>query len=366
MPSYAPRETRTNRPNIPDLFDDRYSSDESDARSSTGRERSREPPSSSEWRGEVPRQAPLLDPPDENRYDGRGGQRNHYNNRAQDADRSHYDHGRAANNNQATRGKSPRSTNDTARGIQGTNHGKKTVRRNSSKLLDDEEELYEQYQDELFHQQPLFAQQQQTMSSHYGQFNITPLVEMTPMNGGKSKKQKQKHKSTRESKSRGRYSQLDHNEDDVEESIDRILDTLPGTQQQQKTHKEFYNLDSDGSDSEDDDEERPLRKSRSSSSLNIQRLTSTSSRWENCLNRTLVTLIALLSFIFIRDHTPWWKNYQSRIAMEKYENEHVQDPMKVYNSADDDSTHARDHDPTNVYNKVSAGERISDRPAKKR
>eukprot|EP00956_Cyclotella_meneghiniana_P033687 scaffold98358_cov28-Cyclotella_meneghiniana.AAC.1 len=62
--------------------------------------------------------------------------------------------------------------------------------------------------------------------------------------------------------------------------------------------------------------------------------------------------------------------------------------MKVYNSADDDSTQARDHDPTNVYvkkkkkhddvnkdvddkkkknvyNRVSAGERISDRPAKK-
>ena len=52
--------------------------------------------------------------------------------------------------------------------------------------------------------------------------------------------------------------------------------------------------------------------------------------------------------------------------MEEYQHNHVDDPMKVYNSNDDDSTHAKDHDPTNLYNKVSAGERISDRPAKKR
>ena len=52
--------------------------------------------------------------------------------------------------------------------------------------------------------------------------------------------------------------------------------------------------------------------------------------------------------------------------MEKYENELTTDPMSVYNTNDDDSTHTKDHDPTNKYNKFTAGERISDRKPEKR
>lgn len=345
VPSYAPRRHQSR--NIPDLFDDQYSSDESEVHNPVKRGKSREPPSSSDVeecsRGASKQTAHRLDPPDEDFT--------------------------VSTRDQLTRGKSPSST---SRGRARSNSkGRKKdahPRRHSAKLLDAEEELYEQYQDELFHQQPaMYAQQQPIMSAQYGQFNITPMVEMAPLNGNKSNKKKQRQ--IKESKSKGRYSQIEDNEEDVEHTIDRVLDTIPvNDDQQHKTHEDFYNLDeSDESDSDSDyDEERPLRRSNSSSSLRIRRSIPTTPRWENCLNRIVVTLIAFLSFVFIRDHTPWWKNYQNRIAMEKYEQNHGNDPMKVYNSNDDDSTHARDHDPMNLYNKVSAGERISDRPAKKR
>ena len=349
--SYHPRNnSRSNRGNnVPDLFDNQYSSDESDPGDHNRRGRLREPPSNSDYEQHVgnTRQMNRSDPPDEEFGFATINQRN-------------------SNNYPNTRGKSSRAANNPSR-ARSNSRGRKQTKRHSAKLLDDEEELYEQYQDELFHQQPLFAQEQQPISSHYGQFNIAPVVEMAPLNNGKKSKKKNQ-RSFRESKNVGRYTQLNHDEDDVENTIDRVLDTIPSTgQQQHKTHEEFYNLDDNESSDSDDDEERPLRKSSSSSSLHIERRSSpATSRWENCLNRTLVTLIALLSIIFVRDHTPWWKAHQNRLAVQKYENEHVDDPMKVYNTADDDSTHARDHDPTNLYNKVTAGERISDRPAKKR
>ena len=249
------------------------------------------------------------------------------------------------------------------------------------------------------------------------------MVEMTALNNNgiknnnKQSKKKQQNKnqqqSVQHSNNRGRYSSntysqlLNNNpkeEFDVENTIDRVLDTIPvaehGQSQRHKTHEEFYNLNnSESSDDEssydDDDEERPLRgrSNSTNSSLHIISPTTTTtftSRIEQCYNKTIIILITLLSILFLRDHTPWYKRYQSKLAEERYQNNHVPDPMKVYNSADDDSTQARDHDPTNVYvkkkmkkhddvndddddkkkknvyNRVSAGERISDRPAKKR
>lgn len=396
----------TNVP-VPDLFvDAEYSSDESEADHLDLRGgKSREPPAScSNDRTKQMAAQPAMsriDPPDEpiqqmNRYNGPN----------------------------SARGKSPKATNtSSSRGVDRSQTGRNQIaqgnhrdNKHSSMLLQEEEELlYEQYQDQLFRQQPVQFQQQpqqqqlqqqqqlyQPLSSHYGQFNIAPAVEMTTLNGnGTNKKQsKKKHKnhSVQESKNRGRYNtaQLLLNpteEVDVENTIDRVLDTIPITENGQisrhKTHEEFYNLEnieSSDDESSDDDEERPLRGRSNNTDTPIPRsATSFASAIEHCYNKTIVVLIVLLSVLYVRDHTPRYKRHQSQLAEERYRKSHVPDPMKVYNSADDDSTRARDHDPTNVYrkkkkkkvddtdkdeknvyNQVSAGERISDRPAKKR
>jgi hypothetical protein len=373
MSSYQPHNNRRgvfkSNNNVPDLFDDQYFSDESDSGSppERGGRLQREPPSNSdvEW-GNSRHIAPSVDPPDELLF-----AHNDNHNRGRDT------------NPHVMRGESPSASRSNSRSRN------RQSKRPSAKLLEDEEELYEQYQDELFHQQPLYTHQysqqqvQQPVSSHYGQFNIAPaLVEMTPLSTKKKKKKQHRSSSIKQSKNKGRYSQLDQEEedDDVEKSIDRVLDSIPGTnpqQQQRKTHEEFYNLSSDKSDDSDsDDEERPLTQNSSSRTHHSSFLTNhtaTSFR-EKCLNRLLLALISLL---FLRDHTPWYKSYQQRLAIQKYNSNHQEDPMKVYNSGDDDSMNARDHDPTGdslskvkkldkLYFGKSAGERISGRPAEKR
>jgi hypothetical protein len=397
--SQPPPSRSQRRPNknngYPVLFDDQYSSGESDSPTGqNGNSRSlREPPSnarvgkkrgSSQRKGAAAVSSQSQDPPNE--YDnnrGSGGQRGkNFNNHSSRYDDKHthdnYEQDRGSrrdSHQRSSRGKSPRTPNHSSRDDFSNNSrsSRRHFKRFSADdypLQDDEEELYEQYQDDRFHQQS-FVHAEHT-SSQYGQFNIAPLVEMTPMNG-KSKKQKKSKQGKNDDgawqPSKGRYSEIppNQNQEDVEHDIDDMLDAIPATQH--KNHKEFYNFDPDKEDesSSDDDEERPLRRSDSSSSFYIQRKAAKpESFMEKCLNRTLITVIALLTIVYIRDHTTWYKEYQSRVAMEKYENELITDPMSVYNTNDDDSTHTKDHDPTNKYNKFTAGERISDRKPEKR
>lgn len=412
LTDYLPLGGRSN-PNstaYPDMLDGQYSSDESespilaekhDCSDQTNRI-AREPPPDTYaegWRNHPPRNTRQAtssvqkqDPPDETFYSHRiDNQRevknnsiqgyNQYSYREQHrADRITTNHGPSGNSTRTGRNSSPHdylsSNRSASRGL----HTKR-ISANDFPLIDDEEDLYEQYQDELFRKQPLV--QPQPMSSQYGQFSIAPLVEMSPLHGKKSKKQNQQQKSKshqhlddfkwQSRPSTGRYSRrdCDESEDDVEHDIDDMLDKISGTGKHHKTNEKLYNFNDEQdeeSDDDDYDEERPLRRSTSSSSIYIQRsnVPTALSRTETCLNRTLALVIALLSLVFIRDHTPWWKKYQSRVAMEKYENERTSDPMKVYNTNDDDSTKARDHDPLNLYKDITAGKRISDRPAEKR
>ena len=254
-PSYSPRRARSR--DISAFFDDEYSSDENDAHSLVKRGKSREPPSSSdmdEYYVDSSKQAVYrLDPPDEDF-----------------GDRARHQVTRGKSLSSASRGRARSKSKGRKKDIQPGGH--------SGRLLDAEEELYEQYQDELFRQQPAQYAQQQPISSHYGQFDITPMMEMAPLNGRKSNKKKQR--PTKESKSKGRYAQLEHDEEDVDRTIDKVLDTIPVNEEKRhKTHDEFYNLDeSDESDS-DYDEERPLRRSNSSSSFHIQRSIPTTPKW---------------------------------------------------------------------------------------
>ncbi|KAL3804694.1 hypothetical protein HJC23_008509 [Cyclotella cryptica] len=411
---HVSRQGRFNQNNFgyPDImYDGQYSSDESESPIPAGKNNcgdqnsriSREPPTNSDvdgWRKHTSRSSTQpassvqkQDPPDEAAKSCGIDNQRAVNNRIIRSYDRYGDHGqnwvdRKTTNHDAS-GKSTRAgSNSSPRDYLSSNlsaskvlHSKRIFAKDYP-LLDHEEDLYEKYQDEMFHKQPLV--QQQTISSQYGQFNIAPLIEMSPFHGKKSKKQMHGQYSNKQQRlddykwqskpSTGRYSHRDHdeNKDVVEQDIDGLLDEISDAGKHRKAHEELYNRNDEqeyetDDDSDDYDEERPLRRSSSSSSLHIRRSTAPNvlSRTEKCLNHTLALVIGLLSLVFIRDHTPWWKRYQSRVAMEKYENEMTVDPMKVYNTNDDDSTHARDHDPLNLYNEVTAGKRISDRPAEK-
>jgi len=144
-----------------------------------------------------------------------------------------------------------------------------------------------------------------------------------------------------------------------------------------KNHEEFYNYgDEDDDDTDyDDDEEAPLRKGSGSSRLKVRRspVTPVISRSEQCLNRTLVLVFATMCFIFIRNHTPWWKEHERRAALQKHHHHNillgtddddqaqVVDPMAVYNTNDDDSTHTRDHDPLHQFDKITHNEEKNDK-----
>jgi hypothetical protein len=218
----------------------------------------------------------------------------------------------------------------------------------------------------------------ESQSSQHRQFNIAPLYEMAPLDSNNKKKQ-QKQSNTKERWKneeqpgqwlrvgrKGGGDHFTHEDSDSDGSEDETAD-----RGRVKTHEEFYNHYDDDSDGDSDDEERPLRRSNSSSSIKLDRRTrplqSILSRSEQCLNRTLLIAFVLLCFIFIRDKTPWWKDYKSRVALQDHAaNDATTDPMAVYNTNDDDSTHTKDHDPTNKYAEFTAGQRISDRPAHKR
>jgi len=309
-----------------------------------------------------------------------------------------------------------------------------------------EEEQYEEYQEQLYHQQhhsqsqsqssqhhhqQQQQQQQQQCSSTHRQFNLTPLyddeelVSVNKKKGGRQNEKGERQQKNRMKDSRSRDTRplsqeggstkgnpLEYNGrvlaylDSESETEDRSRDNSDDSVEEggggTRRHEEFYTPvhhnygddDEDDEEDEDDDEERPLRKSRSSNKLQINRDRPQSilSGSEMCLNRTLVLAFAIIFFLFIRDRTPWWKEHERRVALQKHHHHHFLDntddddlettkidPMAVYNSNDDDSTHTRDHDPLNKYEKytkgepdpsnkydeATAGERISNRPGSK-
>jgi len=146
-----------------------------------------------------------------------------------------------------------------------------------------------------------------------------------------------------------------------------------------KNHEEFYNYGDDDEEDDDDtdydDEEAPLRKGSGSNRLKVRRspVTPVISRSEQCLNRTVVLVFATMCFIFIRNHTPWWKEHERRAALQKHHHHNilsgtddddqaqVVDPMAVYNTNDDDSTHTRDHDPLHQFDKITHNEEKNDK-----
>jgi hypothetical protein len=299
--------------------------------------------------------------------------------------------GRGGNTNRRQRSKSrdapqssshvrQQSTGSARRNNNKRNHHQSSNTQNTHNeehpLFDTEKDQYEQYQDQLFHQE--YKMQFESQSSQHRQFNIAPLYEMAPLDSNNKKKQ-QKQSNTKERWKneeqpgqwlrvgrKGGGDHFTHEDSDSDGSEDETAD-----RGRVKTHEEFYNHYDDDSDGDSDDEERPLRRSNSSSSIKLDRRTrplqSILSRSEQCLNRTLLIAFVLLCFIFIRDKTPWWKDYKSRVALQDHAaNDATTDPMAVYNTNDDDSTHTKDHDPTNKYAEFTAGQRISDRPAHKR
>lgn len=281
-----------------------------------------------------------------------------------------------------------------------------------SPLLDVEEQLqYEQYQDQHYHQQ--FVHSQQTTnppdpdddiagySSSLRQFTLAPLsVEMTSLNSKaseqrKAKKEertlKQQEKAQQSQFSLGRYETVNSNHSSENESDGELDDFSYGDVNDESSehgitrHEEFYNYDDDD-DSDDEDEERPLRRTRSKLRQNRRSPPPPiMTRCETYQNRALVAAFALVALLFVRDHTSWWKKHKARVEYEKHHHHHKDgtddddsvrnvklDPMAVYNSNDDDSTHTKDHDPLhkyvkeeNKYNEHSAGERIAGRPAQK-
>ncbi|KAL7499269.1 hypothetical protein ACHAWT_006890 [Skeletonema menzelii] len=281
-----------------------------------------------------------------------------------------------------------------------------------SPLLDVEEQLqYEQYEDQHYQQYFLQPKQNNTdapdpdeiqeYSSSHRQFSLAPLnVEMTSYTSKASKERKakkekrrlqQQQKAQQSQFSMGRYETGNSNQSESDgESYefsygDDGADTDESSEHGITRHEDFYNYDED--DSDDEDEERPLRRSRSSNKLPNNRRSPPPimTRCERYQNRALVAAFAMVALLFVRDHTPWWKNHKTRVEFEKHHHHHEDgsddddnvrnvklDPMAVYNSNDDDSTHTKDHDPLhkyikedNKYNEHSAGERISGRPAQK-
>lgn len=274
-------------------------------------------------------------------------------------------------------------------------------------LHDTEQEQYEEYQEQHYTQP-----QQHQFSSTHRQFNLAPIdVEMTSMKGKRGKRQNKKNDvrgrdrmdDAQQSYSytgRYEYSQngkgasngnaLEYNgkvlayldsESEGSSSSDsgEVSDKMGAGA---RRHEEFYNYADDDEEltdddyDEDDDEERPLRRSRSSNRLRQMRRRpqqSVLSRSEQFLNRTLVVAFAIITFIFIRDHTPWWKEHERRAALQKRHHHHFLDgtdddldekkidPMAVYNTNDDDSIHTRDHDPLNRYEKYTKRDDESER-----
>ncbi|KAL7545348.1 hypothetical protein ACHAWF_008700 [Thalassiosira exigua] len=268
-------------------------------------------------------------------------------------------------------------------------------------LFASEEERYsdfygEEYYDQRYHNHPQSRSLQHQKLQHYSshrQFNLKPLydVEMSSLN---NKKGKDQSRNNARWKGRTKYSQvhdqsrsrredgnpLEHNgrilaylDSDTENSTGTGSggDSLNQQEDGAKLHTEFYDYDvesyDDDYDEEDDDEERPLRKSRSSNRLqrNEFRGQSIMGRSEQCLNRSLVLSFAIVCFVFARNRTPWWKEHERRVAFQKHHHHHTLDgtddddlranidPMTIYNSNDDDSTHTRDHDPLNIYEKYT-------------
>lgn len=146
-------------------------------------------------------------------------------------------------------------------------------------------------------------------------------------------------------------------------------------------HEEFYTPvhfhaamgDEDDEDEEDEDEERPLCRSPQPDRPDSRPPPSLFARVEICLNHALVLACVAIGLIFVRDRTPWWKEHEQQMALQRHEDI---DPMVVYNSNDDDAVHTRDHDPLHLYDKytghnsgdasdkdVRAGQRIANRPA---
>ena len=173
----------------------------------------------------------------------------------------------------------------------------------------------------------------------------------------------------------------EESEDDYDYPEDEAFvneDKRRGGSRSSRNHEEFYNYDNDETEDDDDessyddDEERPFSSSSSRLRRNKNRYKvlpkqspSIISRSEQCLNRTLVLLFVTMCFIFIRNHTPWWKEHVRRVNLSKHHHHNilagtddddqtnVVDPMAVYNTNDDDSTHTRDHDPTHKYDEIT-------------
>ncbi|EJK77596.1 hypothetical protein THAOC_00561 [Thalassiosira oceanica] len=262
-------------------------------------------------------------------------------------------------------------------------------------LLEDEEEMYSQFEEEMYSHQSLVVESE-SESSHQPiscrQFNLTPIYDV--VNEKKENKSSNKIQRARVSKkkdTRQREAPLSYMLSEDEEDVDALLDAcdIPAN-----THEEFYNEDSS---TDEDDEERPLRRSVSSNDLRRPRRTRAASvlgSWEIFLNRCLVISFCFVGFIYLREHTPGYKkdHHHHHVLSNTDDDDDAWrrpiDPMAVYNTNDDDSTHTRDHDPTHAYDKYtnrdaskpdskysanpqskyskeSAGERISERPPDK-
>lgn len=290
-----------------------------------------------------------------------------------------------------------------------------SIQRDSPQLDEEEQLQYEQYEDQHYHQHFLHPIQKQNnslepdemqeYSTSHRQFSLAPLnVEMTSYKSKASKERnakkeerrlQQQQKAQRSQFSQGRYENVDSNQSDSDDVSDDYSYGYDDDDDDQSSyrgitrHEQFYNYDDD--DSDDEDEERPLRRSRSSSRLQKNRRSpppAIMTRCEKYQNRALMIAFAMVAFMFVRDHSPWWKKHKASVEYAKHHHHHEDgsddddnvrnvklDPMSVYNSNDDDSTHTKDHDPThkyikeeeedNKYNEHSAGERISSRPAMK-
>ena len=301
-------------------------------------------------------------------------------------------------------------------------------------LLDMEQDQYEEYQDQHYNQQYYPQQPSQSQSPHFSthrQFNLTPIydVEMASMSSGKKGKKKNRGSRSQKGSRKGKYDKLSQGgrskglddifaylNSDSEDENSSVSDSNSAEEEEEedepRRHEEFYNYDDDDDESDyesdeyseyDDDEERPLRSSKSRRTNNNglrgtkHTVVSILNNSDVCLNRALLLAFAIVCFVFVRDRTPWWKEHEQRVARKEHHHHHIIagtddddepaiDPMAVYNTNDDDSTHTRDHDPLGKYDKYtkekdthpssknndkdddassSAGERISNRPGVK-
>ena len=146
--------------------------------------------------------------------------------------------------------------------------------------------------------------------------------------------------------------------------VDSYYDTpRSGSPRSSSNHNEFYNFghkqdvydDDDESDydSIDDEEQQPLckgtsmHKERTAPIPKSDLLGST----EQCINRLLVICFIAMFFIFIRNHTPWWKEHveqqqqqQAILQNSILEGDHLQDDDDVVDTAIDRPMHFDDDD----------------------